>query len=97
MSDDLIELRTWLDVVAEKDAEIARLKEIKTPASAALVNITKAMLDEADAEIERLRAALERVLSDIAEYERINNLAPNPGREYCWDSVALARKALEGK
>ena len=45
--------------------------------------------------IVKLRAALEGVLADIADYERINNLAPNPGREYCWDSVAAAHRALK--
>lgn len=43
---------------------------------------------------DRIRAALERVLADIAEYERVNNLAPNPGRKYCWDSVAQAHAVL---
>jgi hypothetical protein len=51
-------------------------------------------LDAAD-EIERLRTALERILADIADYERVNNLAPNPGRQYCWDSVAHAHAVLE--
>ena len=41
-----------------------------------------------------LLAALKAVLSDIAAYERINNLAPNPGRQDCWDSVTAARAAL---
>ena len=41
-----------------------------------------------------LVAALKAVLSDIAAYERINNLAPNPGRQDCWDSVIAARAAL---
>ena len=41
-----------------------------------------------------LVAALQAVLSDIAAYEHINNLAPNPGRQDCWDSVIAARAAL---
>ena len=84
---DLIELRTWLDIVAEKDAEIARLKEIKTPASAALVNITKAMLDEANAKIARLQAALEEIeaLKDSGKDWKLT------------DAKIIARKALEGK
>lgn len=49
---------------------------------------------EACDEIERLRTALKRVLADIADYERVNNLAPNPGRQYCWDSVAHAHAVL---
>ena len=44
---------------------------------------------------ERLREALKAVLRDIEEYERVNNLAPNPGRKYCWDSVANAYEILE--
>lgn len=39
--------------------------------------------------------ALQAVLADIAEYERINNLAPNPGRKDCWQSVTRARAALK--
>jgi tetratricopeptide (TPR) repeat protein len=53
------------------------------------------LLLEAADEIERLRDALERILADIADYERVNNLAPNPGRQYCWDSVAHAHAILE--
>ena len=49
------------------------------------------------AENTKLRAALEDVLADIADYERVNNLSPSPGRKYCWDSVARARRALEGE
>lgn len=41
-------------------------------------------------ENDQLRTALRDVISDILQYERANNLAPNPGREYCWDSVARA-------
>jgi hypothetical protein len=48
-------------------------------------------------ECKRLRAALEGVLADIDDYERINNLAPSPGRKYCWQSVEIARLALEGE
>lgn len=38
----------------------------------------------------RLRAALKNVCDDVLAYERINNLAPSPGRKYCWDSVGDA-------
>ena len=41
-----------------------------------------------------LVAALEALVADVLEYERINNLAPNPGRRDCWDSVTAARAAL---
>ena len=45
-------------------------------------------------ENERLRSALRNVLDDIRDYERTNNLAPNPPRLHCWDSVARAYTVL---
>lgn len=45
-------------------------------------------------ENKRLRAALTAIIADIHEHERINNLAPNPGRKECWDSVARAVEVL---
>jgi len=45
---------------------------------------------EAEDEIERLRAALQRLVDNILDYERVNKLAPNPPRLYCWDAVADA-------
>jgi hypothetical protein len=47
-----------------------------------------------EGKIERLHTALEDVIRDINEYERANNLAPNPDRTECWDSVARAKAAL---
>jgi hypothetical protein len=44
------------DLLKELAAEIERLQALKTPASAKLLNITKAALDSAEAEIERLQA-----------------------------------------
>lgn len=44
--------------------------------------------------IAELRRALRAVVADIHEYERVNNLAPNPGRKECWDSVARAVEIL---
>lgn len=41
-----------------------------------------------------LLAALKLVVSQIEDYERVNNLAPNPGRKHCWDSVALAHETI---
>jgi hypothetical protein len=46
------------------------------------------------AEIERLRAALAALISDIEEYERVNNLAPSPGKQDCWQTVTQAKAAL---
>ena len=41
-----------------------------------------------------LLAALKAVVSDILGYEKVNNIAPNPGRKYCWDSVARAHDII---
>lgn len=41
-----------------------------------------------------LVVALEDVIRDINDYEKANNLAPNPGRTECWDSVARAKLVL---
>jgi hypothetical protein len=43
------------------EAEIERLRALKTPASAQLLNVTKALLDEANAEIERLLAEIKKL------------------------------------
>lgn len=46
-------------------------------------------------------AALESLVAQILDYERVNNLAPNPGRKYCWDAteraVAAITKAAAGE
>ena len=52
-------------------------------------------LAEMTVERDNLRTVLKGVLVDIADYERVNNLSPNPGRKYCWDSVATAYRVLE--
>ena len=57
----------------------------------------KNMWHKARAYAEGLDTALRAVLIDIADYERANNLCPNPGKQDCWQSVAAARAALEGK
>ena len=38
--------------------------------------------------------ALRAVVADIEDYERVNNLAPNPGKRDCWQSVTRARLVL---
>lgn len=60
------------------------------------VPVVTTMAEAAD-EIARLRAdnaailaALQDVVANVLEYERINKLHPNPGRKYCWDSVERA-------
>jgi hypothetical protein len=50
--------------------------------------------DAERAEIERLREALQAVVDDVLEYERINNLSPSPGKPDCWQSITNAKAAL---
>lgn len=45
---------------------------------------------------ERLREALQALVDNVLDYEKVNNLSPNPGRQYCWDTVANAVKVLNG-
>jgi hypothetical protein len=49
------------DEIAQLNAEIERLRGLKTPASRQLVDISKALLDDANGEIERLRRALQQI------------------------------------
>lgn len=51
-------------------------------------------IKEAKAALEAMHSALVRVVRDVREYETLNNLHPNPGRKYCWDSVANAIEIL---
>jgi hypothetical protein len=44
--------------------------------------------------ITELEGALRDVVRDVNDYERVNNLAPNPGRSECWDSVGRAKTIL---
>ncbi len=46
-------------------------------------------------EIERLRAALQNLVDNVLDYEKINNLSPSYGRKYCWDTVEQAVAILE--
>lgn len=39
-------------------------------------------------------AVLKQVVAQIEDYERVNNLAPSPGRQHCWDSVARAHEII---
>lgn len=41
-----------------------------------------------------IKEALERLIADIEDYERVNNLAPSPGKKDCWQSVTNAKAAL---
>jgi len=41
-----------------------------------------------------LVSALQALVDNINDYERVNNLAPSPGRTECWDTVAHAKRIL---
>lgn len=38
--------------------------------------------------------ALQALVNQVNDYERVNNLAPTPGRTECWDTVARAKEVL---
>ncbi len=46
-------------------------------------------------ERDRLREALAALVADIEDYERVNNLAPNQGKQDCWQSMTNARAILK--
>jgi hypothetical protein len=46
------------------------------------------------ARIAELEAALRNLVADVDDYERVNNLAPNPGRLHCWESMRVAKDVL---
>jgi uncharacterized coiled-coil protein SlyX len=62
-----------------------------------LIQSLRDQVTEGDARIAELEAALKRVLDDIEDYERVNNLSPSPGKQDCWESVSTARAALNGE
>ena len=43
---------------------------------------------------EALLEALQALMADVLEYERVNNLYPNPGKRDCWASTTNARAAI---
>ncbi len=47
--------------IEELQAEIERLRELKTPATRQLLNVTKGLLDHAETECAKLRTALEHM------------------------------------
>jgi predicted AAA+ superfamily ATPase len=52
-------------------------------------------IDELEDRIGALEVALREVIIDYDDYNRINNLAPSPGKTECWQSVAQARAVLD--
>lgn len=51
-------------------------------------------LADAQTQLERTREVLAAIVEQVNDYERVNNLAPKPGRTECWDSVARAKLIL---
>lgn len=54
---------------------------------------TRAMAEEVQFTPDLLEA-LKALVTQVLEYERVNNLAPNPGRKYCWDATERAVLAI---
>jgi hypothetical protein len=48
----------------------------------------------AEAVRDEFLTALKALVSDIEDYERTNNLAPNPGKPDCWQTVTTARATI---
>lgn len=74
----------------EKVAERKKLQKEKWSAKAK-INAERWRLQCAAPD---LLAALQALVSQILDYERVNNLSPNPGRNYCWDNTERAVAAI---
>ncbi len=89
---DVAEKYLMVEAATEIERLEAEIKELRDDLSTFYDNVREitrlhAHINKQDREIERLRAALQGVVDDVLDYEHINNLAPNPGRKYCWDSI----------
>jgi hypothetical protein len=73
----------------ELAAEIDRLRALKTPASTQLLNIIKGCLVSAEAENERLEAALRQIASYSIDIDKT--------QDSTYGIAAMARAALEPK
>lgn len=74
------------DRLVARSADVAELRE---QADRAVIQAARAIAQR-DAAIEALRGLVEQV----QDYERVNNLAPNPGRTHSWDATERAVAAL---
>ncbi len=72
-----------LDATGEQVAAVYGLSDGEAQRHAALI-----------AAAPDLHAALQSLLADTEDYERVNNLAPNPGWSHAWQSVTAAKAAL---
>ncbi len=91
MIDATLARRPALADLPTRGLQIARAIRVASEADEA-----KARAEAAESEAAALRQALEAVLADIADYERVNNLAPSPGKPDCWQSVTRAKSVLAG-
>jgi hypothetical protein len=87
------------DAADALEAQAKRIAELDKAAKDAIKEVSywSTETGKRDARIAELEAALKRVLDDIEDYERVNNLSPSPGKQDCWESVSTARAALKGE
>jgi hypothetical protein len=93
-----IAMAEWLrDAIREGESEYARRLEDEIGRLREALATCRELREYDRKDIERLREALAALIADIEEYERINNLAPNPGKPDCWQSVTRAKAVLAGQ
>jgi len=61
----------------------------------ALLGDMRVPLHEHQRRIIGLEKVLRALVAEVEDYERVNNLHPNPGRSECWGSVAAAKAILD--
>jgi len=79
---------------AQRESEILQLRAERDAADA-VAYTARAYVGAMEYRLTMAIEALRAVVRDINEYEHANNLAPNPGRAECWDSVAHAKAVLD--
>lgn len=85
--------KTCKRVYADNDAQAAEIERLQAKLAADLT-ATRTETTLVMAWNERLKAALAALIADIEEYERVNKLAPNPGKTDCWQSLTRAKALL---